>query len=63
MPIIDLTDVVGIHEKDGSISCVNCLTEADPEWPRKIDAGDFIMREETEDAEKLYICDRCKEEF
>jgi len=54
---IEKEDVVGVYADENELVCMTCLH---PEDLDAASAEDLLTRQETEDGEKLYYCDRCR---
>lgn len=55
--IITKADVVGVYADENELVCMTCLH---PEELDGASADDVLVRQEIEDGEKLFFCDRCK---
>jgi hypothetical protein len=60
---IDLAEIQGAHEQDGSVCCPDCCNESDPDWRETINEENIIYMHDLDNPKKLYICDRCKQEL
>lgn len=54
---IDKDDVVGVYVDENELVCMACLH---PEELDGASADDLLTRQDIEDGERLYYCDRCK---
>jgi len=54
---IDRSDVVGVYVDENELVCMTCLH---PEELDSTSADEVLTRQEVEDGEKLFFCERCK---
>ena len=62
MPVYDLTEISGVHEWNGTFRCIECISEDDDYWTNFNPSSEQVITvQETEDPDRLYVCDICNE--